>query len=119
MLIQVSENDPFLLDETETARCVEVCRAYLIEGAPSGTLAEELARSWINVVGETLQRRRRQKAAATSTRARRCSELCTCIPNTGNLFKAVPRLGECCRQVEAEEVSNSRNKIHQTWERPL
>ena len=25
-------------------------------------------------------------------------------------------LGECCRQVEAEEVSNSRNKIHQTWE---
>ena len=81
MLIQVSENDPFLLDETETARCVEVCRAYLIEGAPSGTLAEELARSWINVVGETLQRRR-QKAAATSTRARRCSELCTCIPNT-------------------------------------
>ena len=23
-------------------------------------------------------------------------------------------LGECCRQVEAEEVSNSRNKIHQT-----
>ena len=24
--------------------------------------------------------------------------------------------GECCRQVEAEEVSNSRNKIHQTTE---
>ena len=23
-------------------------------------------------------------------------------------------LGECCRQVETEEVSNSRNKIHQT-----
>ena len=23
-------------------------------------------------------------------------------------------LGECCRQVEAEEVSKSRNKIHQT-----
>ena len=24
------------------------------------------------------------------------------------------RLGECCRQAETEEVSNSRNKIHQT-----
>ena len=35
-----------------------------------------------------------------------------------NLYKAVPRLGECCRQVEAEEVSNSRKKIHQTWDRP-
>ena len=30
----------------------------------------------------------------------------------------VPRLRECGREVEAEEVSNSRNKIHQTWERP-
>ena len=37
---------------------------------------------------------------------------------TGNLYKAVPRLRECCRQVEANEVSNSRNNIHQTWERP-
>ena len=37
---------------------------------------------------------------------------------TGNLYKAMPRLQECCRQVEAEEVSNSRNKIHPTWERP-
>ena len=37
---------------------------------------------------------------------------------TGILYKAVPRLRECCRQVEAEEVSNSRNKIHQTWEWP-
>ena len=27
-------------------------------------------------------------------------------------------LGECCRQVEAEVVSNSRKKTHQTW-RPL
>ena len=36
----------------------------------------------------------------------------------GNLHKAVPRLRECCGQVEAEEVSNSTNKIHQTWERP-
>ena len=37
---------------------------------------------------------------------------------TGNLYKAVPRLRGCCRPVEAEEVSNSRNKIHRTWERP-
>ena len=29
-----------------------------------------------------------------------------------------PRLRECCRQVEPERVSNSRKKIHQTWERP-
>ena len=41
-----------------------------------------------------------------------------CHPWTGNLYKAAPRLRECCRQVEAEEVSNSRNKIHQTWEWP-
>ena len=27
-------------------------------------------------------------------------------------------LGECCRQLEAEEVSNSRTKIHKTWEWP-
>ena len=37
---------------------------------------------------------------------------------TGNLYKAVPRLRECCGQVEAEEVSNSRSKIHQTWGQP-
>ena len=30
-------------------------------------------------------------------------------------YKAGPRLQECCRQVEAEVVSNCRNKIHQTW----
>ena len=36
----------------------------------------------------------------------------------GNLYKAIPRLRECQWQVEAEEVSNSRNKIHQTWEWP-
>ena len=33
---------------------------------------------------------------------------------TANIYMAVPKLGECCRQVEADEVSNSRNKIHQT-----
>ena len=38
---------------------------------------------------------------------------------TGYLYKAIRRLRECCRQVEAEVVSNSRNKIHQTWERPF
>ena len=30
-----------------------------------------------------------------------------------------PRLRECCRQVEAELVSKSRNKIHQTWGPPI
>ena len=30
--------------------------------------------------------------------------------------KAVPRLQECCRQVEVEAVSIRRNKIHQTLE---
>ena len=28
-------------------------------------------------------------------------------------------LGECCRQVEPEEVSKSRSKIHQTTYQPL
>ena len=32
--------------------------------------------------------------------------------------KTFPRLRESFRQVEAEEESNSRNKIHQTWEQP-
>ena len=30
-----------------------------------------------------------------------------------------PRLCECCRQGQAEVVSNSRNKIHQTWRLPF
>ena len=38
-----------------------------------------------------------------------CRELCK---------KVVPRLRECCRQNQAEVVSNSRNKIHQTWVQP-
>ena len=59
---QVSDDDPFLLDEDETARCVEVCRAHLIEGAPAH-LAEELAQAWIAVVGETLLQR--QKGPST------------------------------------------------------
>ena len=40
------------------------------------------------------------------------------VLDTGNLYKAVPRFRECGMHVEAEEVSNSRNKIHQTWEQP-
>ena len=36
--------------------------------------------------------------------------------NTGLDYRAVPILRKCCRQVEAEVVSNSRNKVHQTWE---
>ena len=34
---------------------------------------------------------------------------------TGLHHSALPRLWECCRQVEAELVSNSRNKILKTW----
>ena len=37
-------------------------------------------------------------------------------PHTGLGWNVVPRLRECLRQVEAEVVSNSNNKIHQTWE---
>ena len=42
---------------------------------------------------------------------------------TGVAKRVLPWLRECFRQVEAEVVSNSSNKIHQTWEalfwRPL
>ena len=34
-------------------------------------------------------------------------------------LKALARLRECCRQAQAEVVSNSKNKIHQTWGLPL
>ena len=37
---------------------------------------------------------------------------------TGLDYKAGPRLRECYRQVEAEVVDNSRNKVHQIWELP-
>ena len=30
-------------------------------------------------------------------------------------LKGGPRLRECCRQGQAELVSNSRNKVHRTW----
>ena len=39
---------------------------------------------------------------------------CTLL-HTGLQYKAGLWLRECCRQVEAEVLSNSRNKIHQTW----
>ena len=37
---------------------------------------------------------------------------------TGLYYKAVSRLRECCRQVEAEVIINSRNKLLRTWARP-
>ena len=36
--------------------------------------------------------------------------------NTGQGLEVVPRLREGFRQVEAEVVSDSGNKIHQTWD---
>ena len=38
---------------------------------------------------------------------------------TGLNYMAFPRLRESCRQVEAEVVTNSRNKFCQTWEWPF
>ena len=38
---------------------------------------------------------------------------------TGLSKKVVPRLRECCRQTQAEVVSKSSNKNHQTWELPF
>ena len=39
--------------------------------------------------------------------------------STGLGKKVVPRLRECCRQSQAEVVSKSGNKIHQTWGPPF
>ena len=39
--------------------------------------------------------------------------------HTGLGLKVVPRLCECCRQSQAEVVSKSSNKIHQTWGPPF
>ena len=47
-----------------------------------------------------------------------CGDECDEQNCTGNLYTAVTWLRECFRQVKAEVVSNIRNKIHQTWERP-
>ena len=41
------------------------------------------------------------------------------FPSTGNLQNAVPRLRECCKQVETEEVSNSGNKGVRVVARPV
>ena len=38
---------------------------------------------------------------------------------TGDPFMARSRFGECFRQVEAEVISYSSNKIHQTWGPPF
>ena len=67
--------------------------------------------------------RARQGVDADSVRrspvtVNRCSSATVLGTCTGNPYKAVPQLRECCRQAQAEEVSNSRNKIQQTWERP-
>ena len=35
------------------------------------------------------------------------------------MLKALARLRECCRQAQAGVVSNSKNKIHQTWQEPF
>ena len=44
-----------------------------------------------------------------------CISLQKCI-TTGVIKRGLPRLLECSREVEAEVVSNSSIKIHQTWE---
>ena len=53
-------------------------------------------------------------------RQRRISRM---IKLSGVAKRVLPRLGECFRQIEAEVVINSINKIHQIWEallwRPL
>ena len=45
------------------------------------------------------------------------SETCR-MEYRGSLYKVVPWLRKWWGQVEAEVVSNSGNKFHQTWERP-
>ena len=37
----------------------------------------------------------------------------------GSAKKASARLRECCRQAQAEVISNSSNEIHQTWPKPF
>ena len=41
------------------------------------------------------------------------------IKYTGLVQKALARFCECSRQSQAEGFSKSRNKIHQTWPKPL
>ena len=47
-------------------------------------------------------------ARTTSPSQRRASAVST-------VYRVVPRLRECCRQSQADVVSMSSNKIHQTW----
>ena len=44
---------------------------------------------------------------------------CAFAQCTGLGLKASARLCECCRQARAGVVSNSTNKIHQTWPKPF
>ena len=70
---------------------------------------------WENAAGKLRQKREATAGTKlTNPRTNHYFWLCT-----GNLYKAIHRLKECCRQVEAEEVSNSRNKTHQTTYQPL
>ena len=39
--------------------------------------------------------------------------------DTGLGLKVVPRLRELCRQGQAGMISNSSNKVHQTWDLPF
>ena len=39
--------------------------------------------------------------------------------HTGLGYKVIPRLRECCKQSQAEVVSKSSSKIHQTWGLPF
>ena len=63
---------------------------------------------------QTLLRRSDRRDRQTSERTSAPTKV---EEGTGNLYQAVHRLGECCREVE-DEASNSRNKIHQTRKWP-
>ena len=41
------------------------------------------------------------------------------VDSTEHHLKASARFHKCCRQVQTEVVSNSRNKIYQTWPKPF
>ena len=49
---------------------------------------------------------------------REVDEALQATANTWLGEKVVHRLRECCRQVEADVVSNSRNEVHPTWGSP-
>ena len=68
--------------------------------------------SWNNGALVIAARNRRPQRGQERTLAKR--SVCVSI-STG----WVPRLREWCRQSQAEEVSKSRNKIHQSWGPPF